>query len=98
MVFNEKQSKADITYVINEGPRYVVQNISIVGNSKIEEAKLREKLARIESLFAGATTAGERIAAAEARKRIQLRLQSAEQHDPRELPRTLWGARSLREL
>jgi tRNA nucleotidyltransferase (CCA-adding enzyme) len=47
----------------------------------MDEAKLREKLARIEALFAGATTDGERIAAAEARKRIQLRLQSAEQHD-----------------
>jgi hypothetical protein len=45
----------------------------------MDEAKLREKLARIEALFAGATTDGERIAAAEARKRIQLRLQSAEQ-------------------
>ena len=47
----------------------------------MDEAKLREKLARIEALFAGATTDGERIAAAEARKRIQLRLQVAEQHD-----------------
>jgi hypothetical protein len=48
----------------------------------MDEAKLREKLARIEALFAGATTDGERIAAAEARKRIQLRLQTAEQNDP----------------
>jgi hypothetical protein len=48
----------------------------------MEEAKLREKLARIEALFAGATTEGERVAAAEARRRIQLRLQSVEQRDP----------------
>jgi hypothetical protein len=48
----------------------------------MDEAKLREKLARIEALFAGATTEGERIAAAEARRRIQLRLQSVEQVDP----------------
>jgi len=47
----------------------------------MEEAKLREKLARIEALFAGATTDGERIAAAEAKKRIQLRLHSAEQRE-----------------
>jgi hypothetical protein len=47
----------------------------------MDEAKLREKLAKIEALFAGATTDGERIAAAEARKRIQLRLQSAEQRE-----------------
>jgi hypothetical protein len=48
----------------------------------MEEAKLREKLARIEALFAGATTEGERVAAAEARRRIQLRLQAVEQRDP----------------
>lgn len=48
----------------------------------MEEAKLREKLARIEALFSGATTDGERVAAAEARRRIQLRLQTIEQKDP----------------
>jgi hypothetical protein len=48
----------------------------------MDEAKLREKLARIEALFAGATTEGERVAAAEARRRIQHRLQSVEQIDP----------------
>jgi hypothetical protein len=48
----------------------------------MDEAKLREKLARIEALFAGATTEGERVAAAEVRRRIQLRLQSVEQVDP----------------
>lgn len=48
----------------------------------MDEAKLREKLARIEALFAGATTPGERVAAAEARQRIQSRLQSVEQVDP----------------
>ena len=48
----------------------------------MDEAKLREKLARIEALFAGATTEGERVAAAEARRRIQLRLQAVEQSDP----------------
>src|SRR5258708_1609736 len=44
----------------------------------MDEAKLREKLSRIEALFAGATTDGERVAAAEARKRIQLRLENME--------------------
>jgi hypothetical protein len=47
----------------------------------MDEAKLREKLARIEALFAGATTDGERVAASEARKRIQLRLQTAEKRE-----------------
>jgi hypothetical protein len=48
----------------------------------MDEAKLREKLARIEALFSGATTEGERVAAAEARKRIQLRLQTVEKREP----------------
>ncbi len=48
----------------------------------MEEAKLREKLSRIEALFAGATTEGEKMAAAEARKRIQLRLKAVEASDP----------------
>lgn len=48
----------------------------------MDEAKLVEKLRRIEALFAGATTAGERIAAAEARSRIQIRLKEIEQADP----------------
>ncbi len=48
----------------------------------MDEAKLREKLSRIEALFAGATTEGERVAAAEAKKRIQLRLKSVEQINP----------------
>ena len=48
----------------------------------MDEAKLREKLSRIEALFAGATTEGERVAAGEARRRIQQRLQSVERLDP----------------
>jgi hypothetical protein len=48
----------------------------------MDEAKLREKLSRIEALFAGATTEGEKVAAAEARRRIQQRLQSVEQAAP----------------
>ena len=48
----------------------------------MDEARLLEKLRGIEALFAGATTDGERVAAAEARKRIQLRLKEFEQADP----------------
>ncbi len=48
----------------------------------MDEAKLREKLSHIEALFAGATTEGERIAAGEARRRIQARLESAQAVDP----------------
>lgn len=48
----------------------------------MDEARLLEKLRAIEALFAGATTDGERVAAAEARKRIQLRLKVIEEADP----------------
>jgi hypothetical protein len=48
----------------------------------MDEARLLEKLRAIEALFAGASTDGERIAAGEARKRIQLRLKTIEHADP----------------
>jgi hypothetical protein len=50
--------------------------------SAFDEVRLLEKLRDIEALFAGATTDGERVAAAEARKRIQLRLKAMEESDP----------------
>lgn len=51
-------------------------------NPGMDEAKLLEKLRLIEALFAGATTEGERVAAGEAKKRIQLRLAQIEKEDP----------------
>jgi hypothetical protein len=48
----------------------------------MDEARLLEKLRGIEALFAGATTDGERVAAAEAKKRIQLRLKALEEAEP----------------
>jgi hypothetical protein len=48
----------------------------------VDESSLIEKLRRIEALHAGATTEGERIAAAEARKRILARLGQLEVADP----------------
>jgi hypothetical protein len=47
-----------------------------------DEDRLLEKLRAIEALFAGATTPGERVAAGEAKRRIQLRLKSLEDSDP----------------
>jgi hypothetical protein len=49
-----------------------------------EEARLIEKLQRIEALFAGAASAGEREAAALARDRIRNRLREHQQTDPPE--------------
>jgi hypothetical protein len=48
----------------------------------MDEAKLLEKLRLIEALFAGATTEGERVAAGEAKRRIQARLEAMEKVDP----------------
>jgi hypothetical protein len=47
----------------------------------MNEQALREKLRRIEALFAGAATEGERYAAAEAARRITARLEQLRQTD-----------------
>jgi tRNA nucleotidyltransferase (CCA-adding enzyme) len=48
----------------------------------MNEAILIEKLKKVESLFAGATTEGERLSAERARQRILLRLQDMLPKDP----------------
>src|SRR5512138_501765 len=48
----------------------------------LDEKALLEKLRRIEALHAGATTPGERDAAANAMRVIQLRLKLVEQEQP----------------
>ena len=47
-----------------------------------EEERLIEKLQRIEALFAGAATPGERQAAGQARERIRARLRQHQEIDP----------------
>jgi len=42
--FNDNQNWATINFVIDEGPRYLVQNISIIGNTKIEAEALRKDM------------------------------------------------------
>ena len=46
------------------------------------EAQLRDKLRKIEALFAGAEIAGERLAAEAALQRVQARLAELERRDP----------------
>ncbi len=48
----------------------------------MDESHLLEKLAKIEALFAGTTSDGERVAAAEARRRILERLTEVRALDP----------------
>ncbi len=54
----------------------------LAGRRTAIEAELREKLRKIESLFAGAGTAGERVAAEAALRRVQARLAELERADP----------------
>src|SRR5690348_4841110 len=55
---------------------------SVDEERRMDEAKLREKLSRLEARCAGAATGGERVAAGEARRGIQQRLQSVGKLDP----------------
>jgi hypothetical protein len=50
-------------------------------SNRMDEQKLSEKLRRIEALYAGATTSGERTAAANARERIRERLRAQQSKD-----------------
>ena len=47
-----------------------------------DETRLREKLRKIEALFAGAGTAGERVAAEAARERVRAKLAGLARSDP----------------
>ena len=60
----------------------VVSSGLIQIESVTEEQRLIEKLQRIEALFAGAATPGEREAAAQARDRIRGRLLEQQKTDP----------------
>ncbi|WP_005032913.1 hypothetical protein [Holophaga foetida] len=61
------------------------------------EAELKEKLRKIEALFAGAATAGERDAAQAARERIQVKLRGLEdQERPVEMRFTLGDGWNLK--
>jgi outer membrane protein insertion porin family len=42
--FNEKQNWLTITFVVDEGPRYFVRNISFLGNRKFDNGRLAAKL------------------------------------------------------
>jgi hypothetical protein len=48
----------------------------------VTQAQLRDKLRKIEALFAGAGTAGERLAAEAARERVRTKLAELERREP----------------
>ena len=43
-VYNEKQSWMTLTFHIDEGPRYVVNSVSVIGNSEVESEQLTKDL------------------------------------------------------
>jgi hypothetical protein len=65
----------------------------------MDEARLLEKLQALEALHAGATTDGERLAAGEARRRIQERLEAQQaEAPPKEYKLTVGDAWSMKLL
>ena len=44
IIFDKTGSKVDLRFIISEGPRYVVQSISFIGNEKFPKEKLSEML------------------------------------------------------
>jgi len=53
-----------------------------MGSLMSTESQLRDKLRKIEALFAGAGTSGERLAAEAARERVRARLRELGRQDP----------------
>jgi outer membrane protein insertion porin family len=49
--FNEAQNWLTITFVIAEGPRYVVRNVSFLGNKKIDTSRLNAKVKLLGGQF-----------------------------------------------
>ncbi len=43
-IFNEKQNWMTLKFVIDEGPRYVVNNVSVIGNSRLQADALTKNL------------------------------------------------------
>ncbi len=49
--FDEKQNCATLTFVVNEGPRYTIRNITFVGNRKLENARLAKQLKMLSGQY-----------------------------------------------
>jgi outer membrane protein insertion porin family len=51
LIFDEKQKWLTLNFVIDEGPRYVVRNVSFAGIDKLTEKELRQDLKLTENQF-----------------------------------------------
>lgn len=48
LVFSPDQTEVQIEFLVDEGPRYTIEKVTFVGNSKVSEAELRGKLKLVE--------------------------------------------------
>jgi outer membrane protein insertion porin family len=48
LVFSPDQTEVQVEFVIDEGPRYTIEKVTFVGNTKVSETELRQKLKLIE--------------------------------------------------
>lgn len=49
--FNTARTQATVTFVIDEGPRFEIRNVSFIGNKKFDENKFRELITLKENQF-----------------------------------------------
>lgn len=50
IVFSADQQDAQVEFVIDEGPRYVVEKLTFVGNASVSEAQLRKDIRLVEGM------------------------------------------------
>jgi outer membrane protein assembly complex protein YaeT len=48
LVFSPDQTEVQVEFLIDEGPRYTIEKVTFVGNTKVSEAELRAKLKLVE--------------------------------------------------
>lgn len=50
ILFSANQSEAQVEFLIDEGPRYVIEKVSFQGNASVSEAQLRKDLRLVEGM------------------------------------------------
>lgn len=50
VLFSPDQSEAQVEFLIDEGPRYVVEKLTFVGNASVSEATLRKDIRLVEGM------------------------------------------------
>jgi outer membrane protein insertion porin family len=50
ILFSADQSEAQVEFLVDEGPRYVIEKVTFQGNTSLSEAQLRERLRLVEGM------------------------------------------------